>query len=90
MFTYLFHDLYNLDDNFKGIHDRVPKISGIPSQYIQKIGFHTEITDEIKENIDNKKTPIYKLTYKFDNGDVKELDSYDKKLILYYLYSTID
>lgn len=88
--TYLFHDLYNLDDKFKEIHDRVPKISGKPAQYIFDSGFFNELTKDIKLTIDNKQTPIYKLTYKCDNCDVKELESNDTKLILYYLYSTID
>jgi hypothetical protein len=37
-----------------------------------------------KLDIDNKITPLYKLTYKC------EFAEYDKNVNLYYLYSTID
>lgn len=88
--TFLFHDLYNLDDKFKEIYDRVPKISGIPARYLFECGFFNKLTDEIKIKIDDKQTPIYKLSYKCDNCDVIEIEDYDTNLILYYLYATID
>jgi hypothetical protein len=87
--NYLFQDLYKNDTKFKEIWDKVPKISGIGARYLFEMGFFNKINDKIKESITSKITPVYKLTYKCDNCDVKHVDHYDKTLILHYLYSTI-
>ena len=42
-----------------------------------------QLTREIKSNIDNKVSPFYKLTYKC------LFLPYDRKITIYYLYSTI-
>lgn len=82
---YLFGDLYNSDDKFKDIWDNVPKLSanGLGPHYLQEKGMFNQITDEIKEDIDNKITPLYKLTHKCN------FQPYNKELNIYYLYSTI-
>lgn len=87
--NYLFQDLYRENKIFKEIWDKVPKISGIGARYVFEKGFFNKIDDEIKKSITSKITPVYKLTYKCDNCDIKHVDIYDKTLILHYLYSTI-
>lgn len=84
-FHYLFGDLYKLDKIFKEIWDRVPKLSanGNGPHYLQEQGMFKNISIQNKLDIDNKITPLYKLTYKC------EFPKYNENLNLYYLYSTI-
>lgn len=84
-FHYLFGDLYNSDSKFKEIWDKVPKLSanGNGPHYLQEQGMFNTISMLVKTNIDNKITPLYKLTYKC------EFPVYNENLNLYYLYSTI-
>jgi hypothetical protein len=85
-FHYLFGDLYNSDNRFKEIWDKVPKISAnsLGPHYLQEKGMFNSLTFETKENIDNKLTPLYKLSYKCT------FPLYDEKINIYYLYSTIN
>jgi hypothetical protein len=82
---YLFGDLYNSDNIFKNMWDKVPKLSanGIGPHYLQEKGMFNNITSEIKNDIDTKITPLYKVTYKCN------FPEYDETKNLYYLYSTI-
>ena len=85
-FHYLFGDLYKSDSNFKQVWDRVPKLSanGLGPHYIYgKGGMFNNITYQVKKDIDDKITPLYKLTYKC------EFLEYDETKNLYYLYSTV-
>ena len=84
-FHYLFGDLYNLDCKFKDSWDKIPKLSAneMGPHYIQEKGMFNNITTEIKNNIDYKMTPLYKITYKFN------FPEYNESKNLYYLYSTI-
>jgi hypothetical protein len=84
-FHYLFGDLYSSDNIFKEIWDNVPKISanGTGPHYLQEKGMFNNLSTQNKLDIDNKITPLYKLTYKC------EFSKYDKNKNLYYLYSTI-
>ena len=84
-FHYLFGDLYTSDNTFKKIWDTVPKLSatGIGPQYLHQKGLFNNITNDIKQDIDDKITPLYKLTYKC------QFKKYDIKLNLYYLFSSI-
>jgi hypothetical protein len=51
--------------------------------YLQEKGMFNNLSTQNKLDIDNKITPLYKLTYKC------EFSKYDKNKNLYYLYSTI-
>ena len=84
-FHYLFGDLYNSDNIFKKLWDKVPKLSanGIGPHYLQEKGMFNNISIQTKLDIDNKITPFYKLTYKCN------FPEYNESTILYYLYSTI-
>jgi len=85
-FHYLFGDLYNSDSIFKEIWDKVPKKSanGLGPHYLQEKGMFNDVTFETKENIDNKITPLYKLSYKCN------FPLYNEKINIYYLYSIIN
>jgi hypothetical protein len=82
---YLFAKLYKNNYRFKKIWDKVIKIDAenYGPHYFYKRGILNKITDEIKKDIDNKITPLYKLTYKLD------FPEFDENITLYYLYSTI-
>lgn len=82
---FLFEDLYNEDNDFNKIWDKVPKFpaSGIGPHYLEEKGFFEKINEEIKKDIDDKITPLYKLTYKID------FPIYDENKNIYYVYSTI-
>lgn len=82
---YLFGDLYKSDKIFKEIWDKVPKLSanGNGPHYLQEQGMFKYISIQNKLDIDNKITPLYKLTYK------SKFPEYNENLNLYYLYSTI-
>lgn len=82
-YHYLFGDLYNSDIKFKEIWDKVPKISANGPHHLQEHGLFKNMTLQNKLDIDNKITPLYKLTYKCDFLE------YNENLNLYYLYSTI-
>jgi mannosyltransferase OCH1-like enzyme len=82
---HLFGDLYDADATFKEIWDKVPKLSanGLGPHYLQEIGMFKDIKNKNKSDINNKITPLYKLTYK------RDFPEYDETLNVYYLYSTI-
>lgn len=81
----LFGKLYESDERFKRIWDRVPKLSanGLGPHYLQEKGFFKQLTYEVKRDIDGKITPLYKLTYKCDFGEMRDGQN------LSYLYGTI-
>lgn len=63
-FHYLFEQIYLHDDNFKAIWDATPKLSADPPDNITNEKLYAPLDHEIKELIDAKKRPVYKLTYK--------------------------
>ena len=82
-FHYLFGDLYNSDNKFKELWDSTPKISANGPHYIQKQGLLNKLSDKVKNHIDNVKTPLYKLTYRYDTN------KYNEKCNLSYLMNSI-
>lgn len=84
-FHYLFGDLYKSDIMFKKMWDNVPKLSanGNGPHYLQEQGMFKPASIQNKLDINNKITPLYKLTYKC------KFLQYNEELNLYYLYSTI-
>ncbi len=65
-FHFLFGDLYDSDNKFKELWDSTPSISNIGPHYIQHQGLLNRLSDRVKNHINEKKVPIYKLTYKYD------------------------
>lgn len=84
-FHNLFTKLYLSNDKFKSIFDLTPKISAYNPHYLEKKGFLDKLSNKIKNHIRKIKTPIYKLSTKYNH------DEYNKKCNLYYLlnYFTI-
>jgi len=67
-FHYLFTELYAGDEKFKRIWDSTPKISAdIPHKPLFE-GLLNALPAEIKEEIDNHVSPVYKLTWKYDQS----------------------
>lgn len=87
-FHYLFNDLYDLDYKFKELWDSSPKISADGPHYILYNGIIDKLSDNVKNHIDNIKTPLYKLTYKCEmrNYDVEKCNDNSN---LNYLLNTI-
>ncbi|MFC1867176.1 capsular polysaccharide synthesis protein [Thermodesulfobacteriota bacterium] len=82
-FHYLFGDLYKSNDRFKGLWDKVPKLSADGLHYLQNKGLLNKLSYEVKDNINKKNIPLYKLTFKYDDKN------YNDKCILAYLFKTI-
>lgn len=80
---YLFGKLYNQDLVFKNLWLDVPKISADGPHYLLHKGLLNNLTSEIKDHIDNKIVPLYKLTYKYD------IKKYNNKCILSYILNDI-
>ncbi len=81
-FHYLFEELYNSDVIFKQQWDITPKISADGPHFLQNNNLLSMPSDDVITHI-NGTTPLYKLTYKFN------IDEYNDKCILEYLYNTI-
>lgn len=69
-FHYLFGELYNTDNLFKKIHDKSIKFSATEPHFLQTYGLLKPIISKVKKHINNKITPIYKLTYKLNMDKV--------------------
>lgn len=65
-FFYLFEKLYRSKKIFRKNWDSVPKFTANTPHKIQDFGFFKPIAEHIKNDIDQKKDPLYKLTFKFD------------------------
>lgn len=81
-FHYLFEKIYLKDKKVKKLWDKAPQISAdVPHELFFK-GYVTPIDEETREHIDNKVSPVYKLTWKYD------LAAYKEGTILYYLLNS--
>lgn len=83
-FHYLFGDLYNSDKKIKEIWDLTPKISADIPHFILHKGLINNLSDNVKNHIDNIKSPIYKLSNKYD------VKKYNKNCNLSYLLNIIN
>ena len=82
-FHYLFGDLYNSDKKFKELWDSTPKISSDGPNYIQHQGLLNKLSDNVKNHINKVKTPLYKLSYKYN------MKEYNEECNLSYLINLI-
>lgn len=78
-FHYLFSDLYNNDIKFKKIWDDTIHIYPNGPRFIQKQGLLKSLSKNVINHIIKKKSPLYKLTYRYDTS------KYNKNTNLYYL-----
>ena len=83
-FHYLFRDLYNSDNKFKELWDSTPKISANGPHYIQQQGLLNKLSDKVTNHINEIKTPLYKLNYKYD------MKKYNEECNLSYLLDKVD
>lgn len=83
-FHYLFSDLYQMDKQFKEMWDLTPKKSANDPLLLVFDGFMKPIPNQVKEHIDNLKSPMYKLTYKYD------VNHYTNDSSLAYVLNSID
>jgi hypothetical protein len=67
-----FADLYRTDAHFKDIWDSTEKMSAGPPHFLQARGLLNAVTENVKTHIQNKQTPIYKLTYKFNKSKLND------------------
>ena len=83
---YLFNYLYNKNKIFREIWNRTPKLSanGLGPHYLQEKKLLNNFTYKVKNDIDSKVTPLYKLTYRYDF-----LKKYNNQALLHHLFSTI-
>ena len=78
-FHYLFTEIYKNDEKIRYLWDNIKKINTLIPHYIQHKGLLNKVNQNIKEHIKNKKSPMYKLTYKYNHN------KYNNGCILYYL-----
>jgi len=78
-FHYLFGDLCKVDSKFSNEWGGIPKISEAGPHFLQRSGMLNSMTKEVKNHIDTKKSPLYKLTYKYKQDD------YTQQCSLHYL-----
>lgn len=78
-FHYLFGDLYNSDNKIKELWDSTPKISADGPHYILQQGLLNKLSDKVTNHINEIKTPLYKLSYKYD------MKKYNEECNLSYL-----
>jgi len=77
---HIFEQLYHRDVVFQQCWDKVPKLSGAIPHTLQIADFFKTTG---RRDIDSKRVPVYKLSYKC------EFPSYDPRMNVYYLYSTL-
>ena len=77
----LFGKLYKSDNKFKELWDATPKISSDGPHYIQHHGLLNQLSNKVKNHIKKVKTPIYKLSYKYN------MEKYNKKSNIVYTYN---
>lgn len=79
-FHYLFKDLIDLDSECKNMWDKAPAFSADPCHAVVK-QMHDPLDKNIKESIDKRKVPVYKLNHKkYDKYPV-----YEESTIYYLL-----
>lgn len=76
---YMFERVIAFDEEAEKIWENTVKLSAVPPHQIQKYGFRSPLTPAIKEEIDQRRVPLYKLTWKCEH------DRGSAGSVLYYL-----
>jgi len=79
VFHYLFGQLVYDDPECREIWHATRKVSANGPHKIRHHGFFSPLNDAIKQEIDEKRDPLYKLTWKYDSG------RYSPGCVFYYL-----
>lgn len=70
LFNNLYNNLYN-NDKFKKIWNSTPKLSIKESYFITRNGIINNVTNSVKNHINNKKIPIYNLSYNYSKNEIE-------------------
>jgi hypothetical protein len=76
---FLFERVVSTDPECRSIWERTRKVSADGPHRIQRSGFFSPPNEDIKREIDEKRFPVYKLTWKYDHG------KYSSSTLIYYL-----
>jgi hypothetical protein len=76
---YIFERVVSTNSECRKIWADTKKISAVGPHRIHKFGIFSPMDEKIKDEIDNKIAPLYKLTWKYD------LSKYSTSSVLYYL-----
>lgn len=68
IFHYMFSHLISTNAECQTIWNNTTKLSADAPHRIQRMGLHSPLNDTIRQEIDSKLTPIYKLTWKYDHS----------------------
>jgi len=68
-FHYLFGDLCKVDLRFSYEWEKIPKLSEAGPHFLQRCGMLNSMTKEVKDHIDKKRSPLYKLTYRYNEAN---------------------
>ena len=71
-FHYLFEHIYLRGSQFRAMWDDTPKLSADGPHKLQTMGLFNQLNEIAKAEIDNKKSPVYKLTWKYEATAYKE------------------
>jgi len=80
-FHYSFEYIYLRDANFRELWDSAPKFSADIPHRLLFAGLFDPITEELKSEIDQKISPVYKLTWKY------QPEQYQPGTVMYYLFN---
>ena len=79
VFHYMFERVVSTDEESKRIWGDTKKVDANPFHKIVRDGLCSPVTEEIINEINQTKMPLYKLSWKYDH------DNYSPSTILYYL-----
>lgn len=79
VFHYMFERVVSTDEESKEIWGDTKKVDANPLHKVVRGGLCNPVTDDIIKEISEKKTPVYKLSWKYDHGE------YSSDTVLYYL-----
>lgn len=71
-FHYLFEKLYRDQSGFKSLWDEVPKVSADIPHRVWNDGLFSELNPNIRRAIDDKRDPLYKLTWKYEKYQLEQ------------------
>lgn len=78
-FQYLFTEIVRNDPRCKQIWKETKKFSADVPHRLLRLGLFEPLTEEAKSEIDSRRAPLYKLTWKYD------ANKYNEKSTLHYL-----
>ena len=76
-FHHIFKCCYRKDRFFRGPWDATPKISADIPYRLQNVGLLQPISNQIKQEINNRTAPLYKLTWKLDDETIPKGSTLD-------------